>query len=98
MRWIGSSASCCTTRTREVTDSTYWSREEAAHRLGGPLTHPDDVARLKVSGRGPHVMESDRQLCGDLFVRADVPVQHVLRPRGHLRLLPGDAGLQHPRR
>src|SRR4051812_7037584 len=39
----------------------------------------------------PDGLEHQGQLCGDVLLRVDVPVQSVVRPRRDLRLLPGDA-------
>jgi hypothetical protein len=45
----------------------------------------------------PDGLEHEGQLCRDLFVRVDVPVQPVVRPWRHVRLLPCDARLPRAR-
>src|SRR4051812_23538605 len=46
---------------------------------------------------GSDVVEPGGYLRRNLFVRADVPVQPLLRPRSHLRLLSRDSRLQYPK-
>ena len=53
---------------------------------------------LVVSGwEARDVVASAGQLCGDVLVRVDVPVQPLVRSWSNLRLLPGNSRVQHPR-
>src|SRR5262252_952680 len=56
---------------------------------------PEDTLPF-FEGGASHGMEREGELHRDLFVRADVSVQPLLRPRRHLRLLPCHPRLQHP--
>src|SRR6478609_162128 len=93
------------TATPSRTMLAQWARVRAVDRVEvnwsafRPLTASAGMARLgELWKERRDGLESNRQLRGDLLVRTDVSVQSLPGPRGHLRLLPGDPRLQHPRR
>ena len=63
--------------------------------VDAPRRPSDNGLRLPEEERV--VLEPHGQLRRDMLLRAHVPVQPVVRPRRHLRLLSRDARLQHPR-
>src|SRR5579862_8773953 len=63
------------------------------------LTSGGAGGRLRGTGNGgAYVLDTERQLLRDLLLRADVPVQSLVRPRCDVRLLPSDTRVQYSRR
>ena len=91
----GRSGCGATTSTRRASPS------DSPARSGRPVDTLRSLADNRLGSLadegGRCVLESQGQLCGDVFMRSHVPVQLLVRPRCDVRLLPRNARLRHQR-